>query len=210
LDSRPYLPWTDGALRPAALVRVLNEIVFADRRDVVELGSGASTVVLARLLNERGGRLTSVEHSPEWAAIVRTQLESEGLTEVARLVEAPLAEHPLGWDGAEWYSAPALDELPRSGIDLLLVDGPPGYGEGTARSRFPALPVLAERLAPGALVILDDLQRQGEREIVERWGREMPEWEFGVDADTGIAIGHLPDLGPKQGGRSEGRIEEDG
>lgn len=170
-------------------MRVLNEIVFAERREVVELGSGASTLVLARLLRERGGRLTSVEHSPDWAAIVRRQLEREGLTDVARLAEAPLAEHPRGWDGAQWYAASALDELPRSGIELLLVDGPPGYGERAARSRYPALPALAERLAPGALVILDDLQRPGEQEIVERWGREMPEWEFGVDDGTGIAVG---------------------
>ena len=71
LDAGGYLPWTEGALRPAALVVVCNEIVLADRREIVELGSGVSTIVLARLVREREGRLTALEHDPEWAGVVR-------------------------------------------------------------------------------------------------------------------------------------------
>jgi predicted O-methyltransferase YrrM len=125
LDAGGYLPWTEGALRPAALVLVCNEIVLADRREIVELGSGVSTIVLARLMREREGRLTALEHDPDWAGVVRSQLKREGLTHVARLVEAPLETHPLGLDGAPWYSERGVAALPND-IDLLLVDGPPG------------------------------------------------------------------------------------
>ena len=166
-----------------------NEIVFADRTEVVELGSGVSTVVLARLLRERGGRLTSLEHDPDWARVVSSQLEREGLAQIARLIQAPLEPHPRALDGAPWYAPAALDALPAHDIDLLLVDGPPGYGEGMALSRYPALPVLAERLAPGALVALDDAEREGEREILARWEREVPRWRFGPRAGTGLAVG---------------------
>lgn len=189
LDAGGYLPWTEGALRPAALVEVANEIVLADRREIVELGSGISTVVLARLLRERGGHLTSLEHDPSWLRLVASQLEGEGLGDFARLVEAPLAPHPLGLDGAPWYATGAVDDLPATGIDLLLVDGPPGYGPGMERSRYPALPALADRLAPGALVILDDATRPGEREILTRWERELPGWRFGERPHAGIAVG---------------------
>ena len=71
--------------------------------------------------------------------------------------------------------------LPDREIDLLLVDGPPGYGEGMERSRYPALPALEPRLAPGAMVVLDDASRPGEREIIERW-TELG-WRFGVRGD---------------------------
>ena len=188
LDRRPYLPWTEWTLRPAALVTALNEIVLAGRETVVELGSGISTVVIGRLLAERGGALTSLEHDPDWAAIVRSQLEREGLGAIVEVSVAPLEPHPQTWDGAPWYSATALHLLPFD-IDLLLIDGPPGEGDGMAHSRYPALPALASRLAPGALVVLDDADREPEREIVERWSREMPEWRFGVDASSGIALG---------------------
>ena len=78
LDAGGYLPWSEWALRPAALAAVCNEIVIADRREVVELGSGVSTVVLGRLLGQRGGRLSSVEHDPAWAGVVRGLLERTG------------------------------------------------------------------------------------------------------------------------------------
>ena len=170
-------------------MEVANEIVFGDRREIVELGAGVSTIVLARLMRERGGRLTSVEHDPDWTRVVSSQLEREGLERVARLVRAPLEPHPLALDRAPWYAAAMLADLPASGIELLLVDGPPGYGKGMARSRYPALPVLAERLAPGAVVVLDDAERPGEREIVERWQRELPGWRFALRAHAGIAVG---------------------
>lgn len=188
LDGRPYLPWTEGAITPAALVGVLNEIALAERREVAELGSGISTIVIGRLLAERGGRLTALEHDPDWARIVRSQLARERLDETVRLVEAPLEPHPSSWNGAPWYSAGALAALPEP-IDLLLVDGPPGYGDGMAHSRYPALPVLADRLAPSAVAVLDDATRPAEREILERWQDELPAWRFGVDAEAGVAIG---------------------
>jgi len=188
LERRPYLPWTDWALRPAALVAVLNEIVLAKRETIVELGSGVSTVVIGRLLAERGGALTSLEHDPDWATVVRSQLEREDLESTVELLVAPLDAHPEAWEDAPWYSAEMIAMLP-STINLLLVDGPPGHGEGMAHSRYPALPALAGRLSPNALVVLDDADREPEQEIVERWSESLPEWSFAVDTSRGIALG---------------------
>jgi hypothetical protein len=56
LDKGNYLPWSTGTMRPAGLVRVCNEIVHRGRTRIVECGSGVSTVVLARLLRQRGWR----------------------------------------------------------------------------------------------------------------------------------------------------------
>lgn len=185
LGAHPYLPWTEGAIRPAALVRVLNEIVFADRKLIAELGAGISTVVVGRLLAQRGGTLTTLEHDPAWASVVRRQLEIEGLGGVVELIEAPLEPHPSSWDGAPWYAS--ADKLPTD-IELLLVDGPPGYGDGMTHSRYPALPALVGKLAPGCLVVLDDADREPEREIAERWENETA-WTFGIDPEAGIAVG---------------------
>jgi predicted O-methyltransferase YrrM len=169
-------------------VTVLNEIAFGGRTSIIELGSGMSTVVISRLLAERGGSLVSVEHEPQWAGIVRAQLELENLGTVAQIEGATLEPHELSLDGAPWYSADAIATLP-SAADLLLVDGPPGYGEGMSLSRYPALPALADRLTPGAVVILDDADREGEQQIVARWLLALPEWSFGVDTATGVAVG---------------------
>jgi predicted O-methyltransferase YrrM len=188
LDAGPYLPWTVHAMSPAALVTILNEIAVASRGTIVECGSGISTVLIGRLLRERGGTLVSLEHDPAWAQFVRSQLELEGLEAHARLVEAPLAQHPLGLDGAPWYEEAALAELPGNGIDLLLVDGPTAYVEGMGRSRYPALPALAERLAPDAVVVLDDAARTGESAILDAWERET-QFRFNLRRGERIALG---------------------
>jgi predicted O-methyltransferase YrrM len=154
------------ALRPEAL-ELLAVLVGEGRTTVVECGSGLSTVAIARALGALGeGHVHALEHSPEWAATTREALAAERLDRFATVIEAPLR------DG--WYDRAALERLPASGVDLLLVDGPPANDPGIQRSRYPALPTLAERLAPGAAIVLDDADRAGERWAFERWLAEFP------------------------------------
>jgi predicted O-methyltransferase YrrM len=188
LDAGAFLPWSEGAMSPAGLAKVATEISFAERTQIVELGSGVSTVVLARLEREFGGRVFAVEHSPGWAGWVRRVLARDGLEDAATVIEAPLSPNPLSLEGAPWYDEDALAPLPQEGIDLLLVDGPPGYGEGMSRSRYPALPALAHRLGPGALIVLDDADREGEGEILDAWERDS-EWRFDRRPAERIAVG---------------------
>ena len=89
----------------------------------------------------------------------------------ASVIEAPLAPHPLAARDCGWYDTEALDLLPER-IDLLLVDGrrarSPRMGRpATRRCRCCATP------CDGALVILDDIHRPGERAVLERWRREL-------------------------------------
>jgi predicted O-methyltransferase YrrM len=181
----PYLPWDSGAMRPAGLATVCNDIVLNVRSRVVELGSGVSTVMLARLLHQRpprdGFRLVAVEHDASWAEWVTEQLDREGIASGVSVVLAPLVPHPRAEPGLSWYDEPALTEGLRPAlrgdpiddlIDLLLVDGPPAYAAGMGLARYPALPVLLDRLAVGATVVLDNAERAGEQEVLRRWEDE--------------------------------------
>jgi predicted O-methyltransferase YrrM len=181
------LPWSDWALRPEALALLVAE-VGRGRRQIVECGSGVSTIVLARALRDGGGRLHSLEHDGGWAAFVVAWLEREGLHETATVIEAPLRAHPLALDGTEWYEQAAVSRLPESGIELLLVDGPPAGDPGLGRSRYPALPALRDRLSEGAIVVLDDVDRPGEAEVLTAWERET-DYRFERLVDERIAIG---------------------
>ena len=148
-----------------------------------------SSIVIGRLLAQRGGKLTTVEHNDAWGTVVRSQIERERLTDVVDVVPSSLEPHSASWSGAPWYSADSVALLP-GGIDLLLVDGPPGYGEDMAHSRYPAMSALAHRMAPNGLVMLDDADREPEREIVARWSEEVPGWTFGIDSTSGLAVGN--------------------
>ena len=88
-----------------------------------------------------------------------------------------------GWPGL-WYDHGPLP----SGIDLLVVDGPPWtihpFTRGAAESLF-------ARIAPGGAVILDDGARPGERMIARRWRQLHPEFDFRLDTSgaKGTLIG---------------------
>jgi predicted O-methyltransferase YrrM len=204
----PYLPWSFGAMRPTGLVTVCNNIVLHGRRRVVELGSGVSTVLLARLLTQRHPvgefRLVTVEHDREWAQWVTGQLDREGLGGSVTVVHAPLRPHALAESGLCWYDQAALTygldtALRGEPIDLLVVDGPPAYQSGNELARYPALPVLRERLAPGATIVLDDIERTGEQEVLRRWEQQTGLVFDCKFAESGIATATLacPTGGPR-------------
>jgi predicted O-methyltransferase YrrM len=196
----PYLPWSAGSMRPGGLVMVCNDIVLNDRCRVVELGAGVSTVLLSRLsaqLSAAGGfRLVSVEHDDRWADWVTRQLSRETIGRDSVVVRAPLEFHPRADEAVGWYDAAALTAgldaaFGADQIDLLLVDGPPAFEAGKGTARAPALPVLWDRLSPGATVVLDDIERPGEQEVLQRWEDEFSV-VFTRHHDAGVAIARLP------------------
>ena len=77
-------------------------------------------------------------------------------------------------------------------IDLLVVDGPPAFAVGFAHARYPALPVLRDRLAPGATVVLDDVERPGEQEVLRRWEGEYDLVFRRQERNAGVAIASVP------------------
>jgi hypothetical protein len=187
-----YLPWSISAMRPSGIVAALNEITVNRRRGIVELGGGVSTLFLARLLRRRGGHVWTVEHDEGWADLLTEELANEDLDRVATVVRAPLAPVDGAWPGEEgaWYEpdilGPALAGHP---VDLLIVDGPPAYRTGLGHARYPAGRFFAPMFADDYTIILDDIDRPGEQEIMERW-----ETELGVTfecrlVDGGIGIG---------------------
>lgn len=193
-----YLPFSTGALRPTGLAALLDEILLDDRTVLLECGAGASSVVIARMLARRGfGRLLSLGHSERSVAFVTSQLRRERLVDVAKVVHAPLTPHPDAVDGLSWYHPETVYRqvvayIDRHGLaDLLFVDGPPASRPGRALARYPALPVLRGALAPGAAVLLDDIDRPDESALLTRWSDEFG-LRFRTDPLTQLARAVLP------------------
>jgi predicted O-methyltransferase YrrM len=172
LDGRLALPSTRDWAASADLLRELITVVLARRpRVVVETGSGTSTVIIAACLQRLGGgHLWSLEHLPRFAGETRAMLEARGLADWATVVDAPLADVRIGDGTWSWYD---LAGFPVGGpIEILFVDGPPG--DTGPLARYPALPMLLDRLAPGAAVLVDDGARPDERAMIARWRAEVP------------------------------------
>jgi predicted O-methyltransferase YrrM len=138
---------------------------------IVECGCGVSTLMLARCCALNGtGEVVSLEQGAEYAARARAELQRYGLAEHTRVIDAPTREYPFAGDRFAWYDFEGLPDAP---IDMLVIDGPPGFSRRHAR--YPALPLLFERLADDCIIFLDDAARPDEREIVALWLKRHPE-----------------------------------
>ena len=157
------------AMTSATLVWVVDQIASGHVSTILECGSGSSTVWFALALEQRGtaGRIMSLESSAEYADQTRARLAELGLGHRAQVLTAPLIDLDLpGRATQPWFDLSVLpDDI--TGVDLLFVDGP--VGDTSPQARYPALPVLADRLTGNALVLLDDSGRAHEKQIIEQW-----------------------------------------
>ncbi len=167
------LPWSDFSIAPDAACILVREVLVQQPEFVLECGSGVSTVLIAHCLKRLGrGRLYSLEHEPKWAQQTRRLLRAAGLERNAVVIDAPLVARQVEGRSWDWYSK-FERQLPDRPIDLLFVDGPPPQKEGRRRSsRYPALPLMADRLSSKALVLLDDVRREGESRMIAAWTRK--------------------------------------
>lgn len=132
------------------------------RGPVLECGSGLTSVLLGLTAGRRGFETWSLEHYTEWRERVASAL-ARGRVERVRVCDAPLRSY----DGFDWYDPP-LASMPEA-FALVVCDGPPGMTKG---GRYGLLPVMRERLGAGAIILLDDAEREGEADVLGRWSRE--------------------------------------
>lgn len=139
-------------------------VIEGGKRSVLEFGAGSSSRVFAEALAQvGGGRLTSIEASPQWCVASWEHVERCGTVD-ARLIQADVTARftPQGYLHGYWSAAAAIAE--RGPFDLVFIDGPQGcFG------RDASLRLVAESLSTEALIVLDDAARWKERATVRRW-----------------------------------------
>ncbi|CAI9419656.1 class I SAM-dependent methyltransferase [Nocardioides sp. T2.26MG-1] len=133
---------------------------------VLEWGSGASTVWLAR----RAGAVVTVEHDPAWAARTARALAARDLDSVELRVVEPrpgpggVRSAKRGFEGLDFTAyADAIDDLDGD-FDLVVIDG---------RAREACLVRAVDRIADGGLVVFDNVDRARYRAAVEALGTRL-------------------------------------
>lgn len=163
-----HVPLTSWSAYPATALMLTEHVreLSADST-VLELGSGATTVWMALASRRRGGdvRIVSLEASADFAEVTRTAVRRNGVDDLVDLRVAGLDAVTTKHGEQQWYEAPSWSDL--TGIGLLFIDGPPG-GTGP-QARYPAVELLADRLAAGAIVVIDDADRDDEKAMLADW-----------------------------------------
>lgn len=163
--TAPLPPTRSWAASPDLLLTLMQLVRKNRPQLIVELGSGISTLIMAKASQSRV-KIVSIDHSEEFAQKTREMLKEHGIKNVEIRV-APLRRHPSGTD---WYDTTLLKNL--KNIDLLVIDGPPGSKNPKARQ--PALKEFEAKLSPKAVIVIDDVNRDGERELADKFAKTFP------------------------------------
>lgn len=142
---------------------------------ILECGSGLSTILLGIVAK---GRVTTLEHLPEWKAYVQKKAARFGIT--VNVLTAPL----LDYGGFDWYSSP---ELFGSDFELVICDGPPSKTKG---GRYGLFPVARRLFAPNVTVLMDDVECSDQQSTIRRWEKEFGvHWkEYATECGTFAAV----------------------
>jgi hypothetical protein len=174
LGFEKKLPVTKDWSAAPDFLKYISDFCLVNRPEViVECSSGTSSIVLSRCcqLNQHG-HVYSMENGEEFVASTQQQLHDFLLTDHGDIIHAPLSEINLEGKVFQWYD---VNKLPEIKIDLLVIDGPPGFLQ--KHSRYPALPLLYDLLSKHCVIFLDDAAREDEQELVKRWLKDYPEFQ---------------------------------
>jgi predicted O-methyltransferase YrrM len=187
LDVTIPLPFMGGwAIYPDFAQILVTNILESHPKQILELGSGTSTLIACLALKKAGGgSILSIDHDNYYGNQTGEELDRRGLTNIATVIHCPLTEVRIDSHPYRWYDISHLGEIPD--IDMLIIDGPPARSNPLAR--FPALPLLYKHLSKGAVIILDDCNRKGERKILEMWSDHFDDLDFQfIGTQDGTAI----------------------
>ena len=161
--SAPLPPSRGWAASPDFLLTLAHVTKKVKPRLTVELGSGISTLVLAK---SGAKKIITLDHSNEFGSQTREMLLSHGVRGVDIRIHE-LETYPRGY---KWYAKSTFKGIAK--IDLLVIDGPPSSTNPDAR--YPAFEHLIPLLSPRATVILDDVYREEERKLADAIAKALP------------------------------------
>jgi 16S rRNA G966 N2-methylase RsmD len=177
LQDGAYLPITSSSPSLTSLQLLMNDVIINNRKNILEFGSGISTIIFSRLLhkNKIDGKVLSIDNDSKWIEIIKNILEKEGLTDYVEFIHAPLIKnkHLKSLDSLSWYNVEILSNYIKDDkFDLVFVDGPIAYKESIQFSRYPALPFIYNNLKSNFSFFLDDCNRKGEKKILSLCEKE--------------------------------------
>ena len=166
LDLNKDFPCTPDWSAAADFLKIIADYCLEYKpTTILECSSGLTTLILARCCQINNyGKVFSLENGEEYVNKTNLSLKQYQLQDHASVIHAPLKEIEVNKQTYQWYDT---DNIPETQIDMLVIDGPPGFIQ--KNSRYPALPLLYKKLANQSRIYLDDAAREDEQHIARQW-----------------------------------------
>lgn len=158
--------WSGWAISVSCAYAMYERLKELRPRRLLDVGSGASTLVMAHYAREHGAKVVSLDHDAKYAAQTRATLEALGLGDQVELLCRPLVSRNVRGVTCNWYD---VDLEGRGPFDFVFVDGPPGETYG----RQGAMLAAYGELSPRWELWLHDAKRDHERSCVQLWKKVL-------------------------------------
>ncbi len=136
--------------------------LLENKNNVLECGSGLTTLLAGVIAKQKGFAIYSFEHHPAWAAKVQRTLARFDIDSV-NIVVTPLKDY----GDYAWYSLPSAEQLMQiKPVSLVICDGPPHSTKG---GRYGVVPVMKDYFSDSVIILLDDAKRPAEQQVAESW-----------------------------------------
>lgn len=162
-------PSTLGAANASLLFvlgRILTELPVSR---VIEFGAGSTSKLIGHCASRSTLTAATIEHDPFWADHIAAQVSHPVFT-------CPLTDDTRWGITTQTYQLPDLVREQR--FDLLVIDGPPGK---PTHSRLGAVAQAVELADAEFILVLDDVDRDGEKQTVKALQQQMQEQGRRVD-----------------------------
>jgi predicted O-methyltransferase YrrM len=156
LERTGYRAW---GISPKTTFFLTDLVLKLRPKTIVDCGTGRGISLAAELcglLSNRFGRIISLEHQPKFAIEAKKKFVN-----YRNLVSIKCV--PLRKDNSYKF-------IPNSQVDLIVVDGPPGY---LSNGRLNTMRHLIPSLSPKGVLLLDDVIRESEKSAAKSICKEF-------------------------------------
>lgn len=164
---------TSFSMDDSGLRFILEQLSKKGFQRILEFGSGLSTVYMAEIIKclSLNTQINSVEGDAYWLDKVKEHSEKHGLSNHINFIYAPVFPDTRLGKKNKWYNQEILEKqlLKDALFDLVIVDGPMAYHSDIELSRYGAIPFVFSRISDECTIILDDCERNGEKEVMDMW-----------------------------------------
>lgn len=172
LSNDCFLAATSSSLSFNTIAIIINDILINNRKNIIEFGSGISTIILARFFKYEKLRchLYSIDNNSKWILYLSEIIEKEKLNDYVTIIYSPLSKCAFNPYNINWYEVSKINDTIGDAIfDMVIIDGPEAHTNELKFARYPAIPYIKEKLNNCYSIFIDDATRSGEKKLIEMW-----------------------------------------
>lgn len=121
-----FIPYTGSSLSFRTLQLVCNDVKINGRNNILEFGSGISTIFLEALTRGEDNKIFSIENNSEWIKVIKDYIvRNNGDPTKIIFIDSPIVRYrEIGYYNINKIRSELEKNLNNENIDIYIVDGP--------------------------------------------------------------------------------------